>query len=370
MSSMTDTTPNTILAADPNGTPPSRNRTSRRRPLFTRFRFWVKIWLMKSMTTLLFKLMRFANRRKLRTFHPSYTKHYDVRPDLENRVFIPRGGSGSDSDTTASADRKYPLLITIHGGGFALCDPTLDDEINRTFADTHSFVVVSVNYHKSPAVYFPSTVHDVGAIVSSVIADATLPIDTSRGVNIAGFSAGGNLALAVSQLPDVRDKIRSIVPFYPVVDFTGTHKGAFRTKPAAPNGGAKAQEDMLKDLGPLFDWAYIAPGTDLADPLLSPVCATRQELPQRIFFVTAEYDYLCHEAEVMARKLADLDTTVTWTPGTGKGSEWEQNGIRWRMVPDVTHSWTHMPLKDVEAEKKRRERLVVLYQEVAEWLKQ
>ncbi|KAJ9624578.1 hypothetical protein H2204_010760 [Knufia peltigerae] len=384
--STTDTIPNTVLASatDPNGTPqppPSSStttrRTSQRRPLLTRFRFWIKIWLMKSMTTLLFKVMRLANRRKLRPFLPDYTKRYDVRPHLENRIFIPR--NNTTTTTSNLSPQKYPLLITIHGGGFALCDPTIDDEINRHFADLHSFVVVSVDYQKSPAVYFPETVHDAGAVVSSVIEDPGLPVDASRGVTVAGFSAGGNLALAVAQLPDVKDKIRSVVPFYPVVDFTGLYKGEYRDRPAvtAPDGTSttKPTPDMLKNLGPLFDWAYINPGTDLTDPLLSPVFATRSRLPQRIFFVTAEYDYLCHEAEVMARKLAGFDdyATITWTPGAGtggRGSHWEQNGVRWRMVPDVTHSWTHMPLKDVEEEKKRRGHLVVLYKEVADWLKQ
>lgn len=231
----------------------------------------------------------------------------------------------------------------------------MDDEFNRTFADTYDFIVVSVNYHKAPGTAFPTPVHDVGAIVESILADSSLPIDTGN-ISIAGFSAGGNLSLAVAQLPGIKDNVRSIIPVYPVVDFTGQHKGAFRTTP-------DGKPDLLKDLGPLFNWAYIPPDTDLSNTLLSPICADRMQLPQRIFFIGAEYDYLCHEAEVMAKKFAGLEASDT-------GPEWEQNGIKWQMVPDVTHGWTHLSLKNPEAEKKRKKDLEGLYKEMADWLRQ
>jgi len=303
---------------------------------------------MKGMTTLFFKSIRLVHARQLRGFLPNYTKCYPVRPTLENRIFLPKG-------YTSTGTTQYPLLITIHGGGFALCDPAMDDEFNRTFADTYDFIVVSVNYHKAPGTAFPTPVHDVGAIVESILADSSLPIDTGN-ISIAGFSAGGNLSLAVAQLPGIKDNVRSIIPVYPVVDFTGQHKGAFRTTP-------DGKPDLLKDLGPLFNWAYIPPDTDLSNTLLSPICADRMQLPQRIFFIGAEYDYLCHEAEVMAKKFAGLEASDT-------GPEWEQNGIKWRMVPDVTHGWTHLSLKNPEAEKKRKKDLEGLYKEMADWLRQ
>ena len=95
-------------AASLSQTPATRQRL----PLFTRLRFFLRIWLMKSGVWVIFRLMRLVRASKLRKTLPTYTKYYPVRPTLENRVFLP---------TDADSDRKYPLLITIHGGGFAIC---------------------------------------------------------------------------------------------------------------------------------------------------------------------------------------------------------------------------------------------------------
>lgn len=298
------------------------------------------------MVAIYFRIMRFTHAAKLQKSLPTYTKRYPVRPMLENRVFIP---------SNAQPGRKYPLLMVIHGGGFALMDPSADDEFNRHFANEHGFVVVGVNYRKAPTNPFPDPVHDVAEIVRAVLADQELPVDYSN-VAIGGFSAGGNLTLAVAQLPGIKEKVRSLLPVYPVVDFSGRYKGEYRTS-------KEGKPDVLKDIGPLFSWAYIPPEQDLFDPLLSPIYAGRQKLPQRMFFVCAEYDYLCHEAEIMAKKLAGLEGTDE------TGPDWEENGIRFRMIPDVVHGWTHMP-KSGEAEVTRRKDLEALYRECAEWLTQ
>ncbi|KIV87223.1 hypothetical protein PV11_02783 [Exophiala sideris] len=325
------------LAAKP---PPTKSLS-----LFARFRFWTRIWIFKSMVATIFRVTRFTQANKLKPFLPTYTKHYPVRPMLENRVFLPPG---------AKSGGKYPLLIVIHGGGFALLDPTVDDETNTYFAKEQGFVVVAVNYRKAPSYAFPDPVHDVAEIIRAVLADQELPVDSSN-VSLAGFSAGGNLLLAAAQLPGIKEKVRSLLPVVPVVDFSATYKGEYR-----PNKEGKP--DVLKDTGPLFTWAYIKEGEDLYDPLLSPIYAGRDKLPQRIWFICAEYDYLCHEGEVMAKKLAGIEDD------NETGPEWEKNGIRFRMVPDVQHGWTHMP-KSGEAEVHRKKEIELLYKECAEWLK-
>jgi acetyl esterase/lipase len=265
---------------------------------------------------------------------------------LEHRVFLPPGArSQSPSNTT------YPLLISIHGGGFAICDPQGDDHVNRVFSEEHDFVVVSINYRLAPRNPFPDGVHDVGEVIRAVLADSDLPVDHSK-VAIMGFSAGGNLTLAVAQLPGIREKVQSLVPFYPVTDFSSVYKREYKTTP-------DGKDDMLKDLAPLIDWAYINPGQDKTDPLLSPIYASREQLPQRIFFICAEHDCLCYEANIMATKLAGQEADL--------GSDWEKNGIKWRMVPQ-THAWTHMP-KAGEAGIQEQKELRILYAEIAEWLR-
>lgn len=115
-------------------------------------------------------------------------------------IFFP-----SSYDQTSPA--TLPALFTIHGGGFCLGHQRDDDEWNRTFADTHSVLVISLNYSKAPTYPFPTAPHDIEALVLAALEDASLPIDRSAHAPasrtaILGFSAGGNLALSVSRMSD------------------------------------------------------------------------------------------------------------------------------------------------------------------------
>jgi len=144
------------------------------------------------------------------------------------------------------------------------------------------------------------------------------------------------------------------------VDFTGKFKGPYRTTP-------DGKPDVLKNISSMFNWAYIPIGQDLSDPLLSPICARgREDLPQRIFFVGAEYDYLSHEAEIMARSLAFGRFEVPRDKVGDLGDEWEKEGIKWRNVGGVVHGWTHHPATG-EKEVLKQSELNRLYREVADW---
>ena len=317
----------------------------------TRIRFFFRVWFMKYGASMFLFFLRLAARRK-RSPLPTYTKTYPVRPTLSNRIFVPKS---HNPGTT------HRLLIAIHGGGFALLDPSFDDAFNRIMADNHDFVVVSVNYRKAPAHPFPIPVHDTAGITRAILADTDLPVDPSQKPSLLGFSAGGNLILAIAQLPGIKDRVGALVPIYPVVDFTGKFKGPYRSTP-------DGKPDRLKEIGPTFNWAYIPVGTDLADPLLSPICAEwRAALPQRIFFVGAEYDYLCHEAEIMARSLAFGKFESPRDKVGDLGMEWEKKGVKWRTVGGVVHGWTHMPFKGEEEIVKQNE-LKRLYREINEWV--
>jgi acetyl esterase/lipase len=215
---------------------------------------------------------------------------------------------------------------------------------------------VSINYRKAPSCPFPDLVQDAAEIAKAVLNDPELPIDHSK-VAIGGFSAGGNLALAIAQMEGLRGKFSHAIAIYPVVDFSGTFKGTFKTT-------KDGKRDILENTSRLFNWGYISMGQDLADPLLSPIYAKREDLPNRIFFIGAEYDVLCHEAEVMALRLAGHGEN----PEVGHDESWENKGIRWWKIPDVQHGFTHV-VKRGKAEVERKRISEAMYQEMAEWLR-
>ncbi len=73
-----------------------------------------QLWTFKFFVTTALGLLRTVRRGEVNAVKPTYTKRYNVRPMLENRVFIPKRWKPGT---------KLPLYIDIHGGGFALCDP-------------------------------------------------------------------------------------------------------------------------------------------------------------------------------------------------------------------------------------------------------
>jgi acetyl esterase/lipase len=214
---------------------------------------------------------------------------------------------------------------------------------------------VSINYRKAPSCPFPFLVQDAAEIAKAVLEDVDLPVDHSK-MALGGFSAGGNLALAIAQIDGLRGKFGHVIPIYPVVDFSGTFKGSFKST-------KDGKRDMLHKLGALFNWGYISQGQDRIDPLLSPIYAKRENLPAKIFIVGAQYDVLCHEAEVMALRLAGDGPN----PQVDSGHSWQREDIKWRRVLDVQHGFTHVK-KNGQEEVERKKKCENLYKEMADWL--
>jgi acetyl esterase/lipase len=264
------------------------------------------------------------------------------------------------------------------------------------FADTHEVLVIALNYSKAPFYPFPAAIHDLEALISAILADHSLPIDKHR-CAIAGFSAGGNLALAVTQLEGVKIAFKqydstgfsAVIPVYPGLNRTITrdYKATQRYyKPdLSPNRNSKT--DILLTVGTAFEWSYIPVGQDLRDPLISPVFAPREKLPSHIFMIACELDIGCHDAWLMACRLADrpepaLDEKCG-RPECGETGEleladerfaWEarEKGVRWLLIPDVVHGFNNQPpslLGDATSIRDAEEKNFKVIKEVGVWLK-
>ncbi|KAK4234957.1 Alpha/Beta hydrolase protein [Achaetomium macrosporum] len=251
-------------------------------------------------------------------------KTYPVRKSLPIRIFFPSTYNPSQPTTT-----KLPTLLTIHSGGYVVGTATENDSWNRTFSTRHSFLVIALNYAKAPGNPFPGPIYDVEALIGYILSDSSLPVDSNH-VALAGWSAGGNLVLAASQLPSLRGRIHAVVPFYPLTDRTTTSDE--------------------KACGRWYKPSLGGPDTRLDNPLVSPFFYTRGE--------PAELDMLAPEALWMACKLAGkripgLDEVVGRHEKVGKGLlttegderfAWEttmEDGsrYRWLLVPDTIHGY-------------------------------
>jgi len=109
-------------------------------------------------------------------------------PDVRVLIYTPPG--------KASAAR--PALLHIHGGGYIMGTPEINDGMNRAIAQETDCVVVSVDYRLAPETVWPGSLHDNFAALCWLAAQADeLGVDPAR-IAIAGESAGGGHAAALA----------------------------------------------------------------------------------------------------------------------------------------------------------------------------
>jgi len=98
---------------------------------------------------------------------------------------------------------ERPCVLSMHGGGYILGSPTMDDEVFESWCPTLGLVGVSVDYRLAPEAPYPAPLEDCYLALSWVFNHAEeIGIDPDL-VGIYGVSAGGGLAAALALL--VRD---------------------------------------------------------------------------------------------------------------------------------------------------------------------
>ncbi|EPE03915.1 alpha beta hydrolase fold protein [Ophiostoma piceae UAMH 11346] len=287
---------------------------------------------------------------------PDLVKRYACRPMLEVLFFYP-----PSYDKAAGPEKqKLPTLLTIHGGGFVIGNPEDTNTWNHEFVrQKHETFVVSLNYRKAPRHPFPTAIHDLEALTLAILGDKSLPIDLDQ-VAIGGWSAGGNLAMAVSSLPSMQGRFRALVPVYPVTDFSIRTPEKILTRHYKPDikGFRGRLRDFLSPVVPTFNWAYLpknATPADVASPLLSTTHIPKESLPLYVFNISCELDMLSHEAWVMMSKLAGRPVPAEPKSGSSEAhapgalildderfafeERTENSSYKWLLVPDALHGF-------------------------------
>lgn len=133
-------------------------------------------------------------------------------------IYLPENTTGAD-----------PVIVVVHGGGFAFGDQTM--EIIQPVIETgtaNGYVVASVDYRKSSEAAFPGALSDVKAAVRYLRANAEeYGIDAEK-IVIWGESAGAYLSLMTALTPevaelngDVTDNLEQSSAVNVLVDFYG-----------------------------------------------------------------------------------------------------------------------------------------------------
>jgi acetyl esterase len=207
---------------------------------------------------------------------------------------------------TGDGERPRPVVLYFFGGGWTLGNLETCDGICRRLCAGADCLVMSVGYRLAPEHPFPAAPHDCNAALRWAAEHVDgLGGDPAR-LAVAGDSAGGNLAAAVTL--SARDHggpaMACQVLVYPNVDY-GSDTPSLRgnTDPCFFNRQSVE-----------WYWGhYLAGPADGADPLASPLrAADLAGLPPALV-ITAEYDPLRDEAEQYAQRLARAGVPVEST---------------------------------------------------------
>jgi acetyl esterase len=179
-------------------------------------------------------------------------------------------------------DGPLPVVVHLHGGGWVLGSPIGYDPLCSHLAAELPAVVVSVDYRMAPEHRSPTAAHDCVDATRWVVDHAARFGGTGEQVAVTGDSAGGNLAAVVTQV--LRDeggpRLRGQALIYPATDMTMSSPSVTE-HPDRPILTRRSM-DAFRD-------HYCAPGSDLTDPLVSPLFGRLEGLPPALV-QTADLD--------------------------------------------------------------------------------
>jgi acetyl esterase len=203
-----------------------------------------------------------------------------------------------------TSERPPPILVWMHGGGFVLGDLDTTDSTARQLCAQANLIVVSVDYPLAPEHPFPAAPEGCYAATRWVAERAAdLGGEPSR-LAVGGDSAGGNLAAVTALL--ARDRGGPDLSFqllvYPATDLIGSYPSVRENG----KGYMLTGDDML-----WFRDQYIPEGTDLQDPIVSPIYASDLTGLPPALVITAEFDPLRDEGEAYAKLLEQAAVPVT-----------------------------------------------------------
>ncbi|QKG56860.1 alpha/beta hydrolase [Hymenobacter sp. BRD128] len=221
------------------------------------------------------------------------TMSREVAPGVKARIYTPKSGTA-----------PFPVIVYYHGGGWVIANLNTYDPSVRALCEQTGAVIVSVAYRQAPEHKFPTAHNDSFAAYQWTLKNAaSLKGDPAR-VAVAGESAGGNLACAVSMM--ARDKKVQLpkhqLLVYPIAGYdlnTPSYQANTQTKP------------LNKDLMAWFFQHYLRTPADGKNPLIDLVHANLKGLPPTTL-ITDQYDPLMSEGKMLADNLQKAGVTVKY----------------------------------------------------------
>jgi acetyl esterase len=192
-------------------------------------------------------------------------KNIELRSGLRADIAVPK------------ATGPHPVVIYLHGGGWAFGSPTSHQKLGMQFAEA-GYLTIILDYRLAPEHPFPAALEDTIFAIEWAAQNARRWNGDGRRIAIGGDSAGANLAVSAltSSTPERRSPVAAVL-FYGAYDLQAT---AERTR-SLP--GLQQQLNT-----------YVS-GTEgtLDDPRVSPLKAVASGLLPPCFIIGAGEDSWC-----------------------------------------------------------------------------
>jgi len=242
---------------------------------------------------------------RLADFQPACS-HQDIDipgPDGDMRVRL----------LTPDTDSPLPIILFLHGGGWAYGDLDIHTPFADTLAAAAHAAVLMVDYRLAPEHPFPAALEDVQAALDWLWPNAQdHGLDNNR-LALAGDSAGGNLAAILAR--GCRDRggppLRAQYLACPIIDLPDP--GVYASYADVGDNHGLTQADIA------YYWGLYA-GQATPSPDLLPLTAPLEGLPPALIH-TAQLDVLRSEGEAyaIALEIASVPTTYHCWPGMTHG---------------------------------------------------
>lgn len=199
----------------------------------------------------------------VRSFAADPPANVEFTPDV---TYATVDGEELKLDVARPRDAKLPLplVVVIHGGGWAAGNRKAHDNVTWEFAK-RGYVSATVSYRFAPKYPFPAQIQDVKAAVRFLRANAErFAIDPAK-VGAIGFSAGAHLSMMLGAMDkddgyddvgehrDQPSKVQVVVSYFGPTDLLQPYPDA--TKPILQKflgGTVDEKRDLAKRASPIY----------------------------------------------------------------------------------------------------------------------
>ena len=218
-------------------------------------------------------------------------------------------------------DKKNPLIIYFHGGGFVMGDLESHDLVCRHLCKETEATIIAVDYKLAPENKFPASITDTKDAIAEIIKDAdNLQIDKEK-VILCGDSAGGALAAVgtIMSRDKIVPKIHGQILVYPWVDLTMCRKSM-----DIDIEGMILNKDTIK----YFAYHYLNSYEEQVDWRASPILTPDlSNLPPTYIF-GAGLDPLVDEGDAYKRRLLSFGNEVHYRLFPGQMHAFLSNSVQ------------------------------------------